>query len=38
MRDYGMRCENWVKETIIRDKYLPELKDNFQEAVRALRL
>ena len=38
MRDYGMRCENWVKDTIIRDKYLPELKDNFQEVVRALRL
>ncbi|XP_076445515.1 beta-1,4-galactosyltransferase galt-1-like [Babylonia areolata] len=38
IHDYGMRCENWVKDTIIRDRYLPELKTRMQDVVRTLRL
>ncbi|XP_070190971.1 beta-1,4-galactosyltransferase galt-1-like isoform X2 [Littorina saxatilis] len=38
IRDFGMRCENWVKDTTIKDKYLPELRDNFQEVLRTLGL
>nr|KAG5711136.1 hypothetical protein BaRGS_004780 [Batillaria attramentaria] len=38
IRDFGMRCDNWIKDTIIRDRFMPELKDNFARAIKTLSL
>lgn len=36
--DYGMRCDSWVKDTTIREHYMPELKIRMATAVEALKL
>lgn len=38
IRDYGMRCDKWVKDTTVRDKYLPELRTSMAAVVQALDL
>lgn len=38
IRDFGMKCDQWVKDTIIKDKYWEELKTNVAFTIKLLKL